>query len=374
MALDPDRLQIQTFAGIQNTAAPRDIGVNALQDAVNVDLTNNGGVAARPGYALAEALSIDSAYTTADGTTYVVSGGYLHRVAEDLSRHQLCPASASTVFADYQKVLFTSNGYQILGDTVTDLRTSVPAQPAVVITGGIRPAGQYNIVATSINASGLESGSSRVLTVTLDSPGDILVTPWPGDSACNIYITDTNGASYHDQATGYRLGAAFINANPIPDSPDCIEYHESSLYVAKVFGEYTALFYSVPLHPHLFSYDDSYIAVPGRVIAMKSTTQGLVIGTDAAIYVYAEEQLTQLASYGVTAGRPMVKLPDGTLYIHTQRGVCKALPFEELTADVVSLPMGAICTAAYLETNGIKRYVGLHDGAGTAFNPYSGVH
>lgn len=359
---------ITKFEGIYNTVSNRDIPDGALQDAVDVDITNAGGIVARPGYQLALEVPITTAYTTLDEVTYLVSAGRLYRVKSDLSLIDICATSA-TEFADYQRYLFTNDGYSIFEERITNLNVPTPREPEIVITGGSREPGLYNIVTTFINESGLEGGTSPIVTVELETAGEILVTPEQRDGYDSVvYMTEVGGEVFYDTLTGRQIFPGQVNANPFPANAHKVEYFQSMLYVTERMGDHTVVWFSHPNQFHLFGIDNGYFIIPGTVRDMRATEQALVIGTDRAIYAYADGAITELAKYGVVAGRSMVKNPDGTIYIHSERGVCSALPFKELTQDVVSLPMGTICSAHIVYQNGIRKFIGLHDAGGEAFN------
>lgn len=366
-------MKIDEFKGIHNTVSPRDIPQNALQDAVNVDLTNAGGLIGRPSHTLAQAGAYTSAYTTNEGATYAVKAGRLGRIDEGLVFRDLVASSANPGFADYQRNLFTTDALQVINDTVINLRAVAPPTPIVSVVAGTKPAGRYSVLATATNSSGLESGASRVVTVELQAPGDILVTPIETGDQINIYMTECNGSVFFNMQTGFRM-LSIHNSDPFPYNCDVIEYHESKLFVARQENihsdAYSVVWTSAPLRFHLFGYDDAYFVVPGKITAMKSTPQGLVIGTDKEIYVYNDNSIALAAPYGVVPGRSMVKLPNGQVLIHSVCGVCKAVPFEEITHAKVSLPMGSVCSTALMDSNGISRYIAMHDGAGEAFNSY----
>lgn len=363
-------MKIPSFKGIHNVSSKRDIPDDALQDAVNVDLTNSGALISRDAYTLTKAKSISTAYTTDDNITYITSNGHLYRVASGLTLVDL-GASSATEFADYQGYLFTNDGKQVYRDVVTDLVIPVPEQPQVVITGGVYPAGLYHVVATLTNADQLEGGCSQVVTVELTEPGEILLTnnAWV-DYIVEQYQTDANGTEFYHVENRLPLAVEQLGAQPYPDNVDKIEYHEGRLYVTLPFGEYTEVRFSRPNLFHLFDYEADYFVITGTVLDMKSTNGALLIGTESAIYAYQDGALTQLAAYGVVPGRSMVRMPNRQVLIHTVRGICEALPFKPLTEALVSLPMGAKVNACLMNSHGIQRYVGLHDGQGEAYNQF----
>jgi hypothetical protein len=258
----------------------------------------------------------------------------------------------------------------VYGELATNLKVPVGVPPQIVITGGNKLAGRYNILTTYTNNSGREGGTGQVVTVELDNPGEILVTPQeiPGCTA-NVYMTDVDGEVFYDLASGRKLLPDLIGTGVFPDNAGLIEFHGAKLFTTEDFGDYTVVRFSRPLVYHLFP-DKDYFIVPASVTAMKSAGNALIIGCADIIYAYADGRLEVIAEYGVVPGRSMLKLPTGQVLIHSTRGVCRALPFEEITQDKVSLPMGSVCNTALMHSNGVKKYIALHDGAGEAFNKF----
>jgi hypothetical protein len=371
---------VKAFKGIQNTVSPRDIEKSALQDAINVDVNNRGGLVQRLGFQSALSVPITTSHTTLDGETYIVSSGVLYRVGIDLTLITIASTTA-TEFCDFSRTLFTNDGLSVFGETVSHLRIPTPvSSPDIVITGGTKPAGLYNVIYTYSNADGLEGGASLVETVELTAPGELLITPTAlAGYTTNVYATEAGGEVFYDVKYGNQIAPPQVNSAPLPDNADKIEIFESKLWASADLGEHSVVWFSKPFHYHLFNYDTDYFIIPGRVEVLKAVPQGIIIATQKEIYAYTtEEGLIKLANYGVVPGRPIVKIqgkpdtefPNDYLLIHTVRGICSAFPFTPLTETKVSLPMGTSCSTAMVYNNGIQRYVALHDAGGTAFNKF----
>lgn len=359
---------ITKFEGIYNTVSNRDIPDGALQDAVDVDITNAGGIVARPGYQKAMDVPVTTAHTTLDDVTYIVSEGRLKRVNHDLTLTDIAETTA-TEFTDYQRYLFTNDGKSVFGERITDLIVPTPQEPEIVVTSGVREPGLYNIVTTFSNGSGLEGGTSPLVTIELDAPGEILITPeYRAGYQSHVYMSEVGGEVFYDVQTGRPIYPQQINANPFPARANKIEYFQSRLYVTERMDDHTVVWFSHPNQFHLYGVDNGYFVIPGTVLDMRAVSQALIIGTDRAVYSYAEGALTELAKYGVVPGRSILKLPDDTVRIHTERGVCSAMPFTPLTEDTVSLYMGSKVSVHAMYQNGIRKYVALHDAGGNPFN------
>ncbi len=361
---------INSFLGIHNTSPDRSIPDNALADAIDVIVNDMGNVIQRDGYTQSLALSNTTSYQTLDGVTYIISSGTLYRINDDLSLASIC-SSTATEFADFSRFLFTNDGWVIHESTVSNIKIPTPDnEPEIIITGGIKPAGLYTIVYTYVNADGVEGGISPSVTINLDTVGDILVYPRDLDGyTTNVYMTDADGEVLYKRGTRYVI-KPILNANSFPDNVEHLEYWHECLYVSVPFGDYTLVFYSKPNHYHLYDYNERYFIIPGHIEAIKSVNEGIIICTNAEIYLYDGSNLSKLANYGVVAGRPIVKQSDGSLLIYTQRGVCSALPFTELTQNKVSISMGQQCHTAIMHKQGVKQFIALHDNSGGIFNKF----
>jgi len=362
---------INSFLGTYNKENPRSIPDNALASAIDVDLSDAGVLTQRPGYALTKAISnITSAYTTFEGESYLVAGGYLYRVLSDLNLANL-GACTATAFADDRNVLYTNDGFRIIGNEIRNLSFTFPRFPPVLTaTTGSLPAGWYSATYTFVSPTGLESGSAPVESLELMNPGGIAITtdsPSVGYTV-RTYLTEVGGSVYYD-ASGMPLDDVQVLSEPFPDSVEQLAYYDSSLYVGKPLDDKRSIvWWSKPYHPHLYARDSDYFIVQGQLRALMPTLQGLVVATSSAIYVWSEGALTPLTSYGTSQGRPIARLPDGSVRIFSSRGICAFPPFENLTERKVSFPAGNNVSTAIVESDGIQRMVTLSDSQGPVWN------
>jgi len=82
---------IRSFRGLNNVTDPIRLGVSWFVRADNVDVTESGGVKRRAGYALAQTGAPTSIYATRDETRlYVIDGGELRQVLDDMTVHPWC--------------------------------------------------------------------------------------------------------------------------------------------------------------------------------------------------------------------------------------------------------------------------------------------
>jgi hypothetical protein len=370
-------MQINNFLGIRNTSPARSIPNNALADAVDLDIDDAGILSKRPGFALSKAIaSITSAYTTLNLESYVVAAGNLLRVLPNLTTISLAPCTA-TSFADAGSILFTNDGLKVEGDQATVIKLPTPTLPPNLTGAQSQFTGNNTVETYSATycyqsiATGLESGSSPIATLTVDeNSGGVQVTsPMPPDGyKAVVYITDANGTVYYSE-TGAALNTSQVLADPFPNGIEQIAFYQSRLYLSQPLPNGSSvLWFSKPFYYHLYDWSKDYLIIPGYILALMGTPGGLFIGTDSAIYLYADGILTQLATYGVVRGRPFARLPDGRVVMHTGQGVCKGLPFENITEKKVSFAPGSQCSTAIVDRHGVRQFVALNDGAGVAYN------
>ena len=361
---------VKSFLGIRNTSPVRSIPDNALSAATDVDVDDSGILTRRNGYTkIASYTNVTSAYSTRDKVAYVVANGILNRVGADFSLTPLV-ASTASAFTDFGKVLFTNDGFKVQDNVVVDLKVPIPnIPPEIVITAGNWLAGQYSVTYCYKNAAGMEGATAPLTTVTLAENQMILVSPVPAYAGytAQVYMTDAGGSVFYTQA-GTQLRDIQILSNPMPLNSPAIAFHNSSLWVASPQPNGTTVInYSQPFFYHLYDFVASYIIVPGEVRAMQSLPDGLLIGTDSAIYIY-NEVLVVLANYGIPRGRAFIRTPDNKVKMFTHRGVCEAVPFENYTETKALFAPGIQCSTSLVDQGGIQKFVALSDGSGAPYN------
>ena len=58
-------------------------------------------------------------------------------------------------------------------------------------------------------------------------------------------------------------------------------------------------------------------------------------------------------------------------YFWTERGICKAMPFENVTEKDVSMPAGLRAAARLINHNGQQQFLAVTQGTGDTFNSRS---
>lgn len=362
---------IDSFQGLHNKQPPRSIPKNALADAIDVDLSDTGVLTQRPGYQLAKNIPVSNAYSTLDRRAYIISGGILCQVLDNLSLLSLTPCSG-TSFDDFKQFLFVNDGTQVNHDTVVNLKLPIPAfAPQLTASTGTLPPGTYRAVSTFKAASGLESGPSPMAVIELTSPGNISIQGdiAPAGHTITNWITEANGTVFY-RPDGVPISPLQLNSQSMPDG-ELISFHKSRLWLSKSLPKgHSVIWFSKEFTLHWWDMEEDYIIIPGQALMIASSSQGLVIGTHEAIYAY-NDGLEVLADYGCVRGRPMVRTAEEKLLIWSTRGFCSYPPFTNHTISKATVAPGSICSVATMDSDGISRVVCLNDGLGEAYNARS---
>jgi len=121
----------------------------------------------------------------------------------------------------------------------------------------------------------------------------------------------------------------------------------------------SVLYFSRPDFPHEFRLEKDFILVPGRVTMLSSLAQGLVIGTDRAIFVDPiDSPLQRVADYGVPVGS-MTYDDLNRVHFWTERGLCRAFPFENITDKALVVQQREQVTAGVFPYQG-STYAVVH--------------
>jgi len=415
-----DDNRVSEFRGLNNVVDPLKLTLEWAQQCDNVNITRKGAYVRARGYTATAyaATAITGGYATKDlQRLYLVDNGSLVQLAPDMSVMSTLATGLSTTLPVYWEeingIVYLTNGvdyWLITGEGAFPWGISSPSAPAATVgSAGSLVAGTYQIVCTVVDPNGLESSNSDVVVATVGSPsqyqgsgtGSILITniPQVAGFSTNVYISQRDG------------GTLFLLVAGAGDTINCVDTsnlgHElpfwnlnrprgikptkfaGRIYTMEYYPaqDITALWRSLPMHYHHFDPGGEGIIIPGQGMEMRAsdettfmgnerlTQRGmgdtLIIGTDREIFSWDEDQLVKLASYGVVPGYHMVNFKN-KVYFWTKRGLCRALPFENMTEGTVSVPPGLSAGAAVIEEDGTRRYVVALQRGGTAYNPYVG--
>ena len=121
----------------------------------------------------------------------------------------------------------------------------------------------------------------------------------------------------------------------------------------------SVLYFSRPDFPHEFRLEKDFMLIAGRITLFASLAQGLVIGTDRAIFVDPiESPVQRVADYGVPMGA-MAHDDLNRVHFWSERGLCRAWPFENLTDKALAVQQREQVTAGILPYQG-STYAVIH--------------
>lgn len=370
---------IEEFLGIWNTKDSRRLPPGALTEAVNVDVDDTKALATRSGASLIMAGNITAAYATDDGEhLYVVDGGHLYEIVSDAEKILLkSDVGTSDVFwAEAGGVVYFSTlGLRVRIERGMAVEWGLPSLPgpSVTKTAGSLPAGRYLLAQVLQDPTGRQGGAQTTTVVELAEPGGLLVVPTiVGGNLTTLYMSSVDGDQLYTLTTTrdavtvaslpqlvQPMPAEMAAAEPPPEG-DVIAYHDGRMWISAFQASLnrSVVYPSKPYWHHLFDMQD-VVMVPGRVHMMHSAGGGVVIGTDSEIWFVGPEGMQQLADYGVPYGYAgTFDHRQNKLYFWSKRGVCLAMPFQNLTEDVfIPDKPGAWVSTKVFEEDGRDRLV-----------------
>lgn len=368
------------FHGLNSTTDPVRLGLGWLATADNVNITDTGAIVKREGYAAPVAGTYSGIYSTIDfQRCYLVDAGTLKTIG---GRTLATGLGTGTVYwteinNEVYYLAGSASGIILPDDEVIAWGWSAPSAPAVSAVTGSLPAGLYRVVCTTTLPDGRETGTSPVVDVTL-TEGQALQIVATG----NVYIAPANSTvfQYAGQNTFVwnqspdLLGRDLLHFgfDPVPAGSDVIQAWHGRIYAAMYMpsDDQTAVWFSEPFGSHLFNLNTSFFMVPGRVHMLAPHKDALIVGTGTRIYAYTGDSIAELAHYGVPPGQHWALDDNGRVLFWSNRGVCAALPFMNLTERSVSVAPGIKAGGAIVRRGGQKRFLVSIQQGGSAFNDF----
>lgn len=376
---------ITRFNGLNNVSDALTLGLAWMVTANNLNVTDAGKLEQRSGYALSQSGDFTDAFSTKNfDRTYLVDGGSLKTFEGTVLMTGL--DDSPMFWAEINHQVYFNNGVDagIINpdNTLLDLRWTAPSIPTLAaVTGNLDP-GIYRVCVTNTLADGRETGTSDPLAITIEAGQALQISDLSATS--NVYICAANSKVFN---LAPHIGTAMVwnsspdnlgrelmtdNMDPLPLGAECLAFFRGRLYAAHYFpaDDQTAIWFSQPLGFHLFNLNTDFYIVPGKVLMLGETDTALIVGTDKAIHAYTAEGRQTLADYGVIAGQHWSE-DGGKGYFWSERGLCSALPFQNLTEQQISVAPGVSAGGVVVNQDGQKRYLVALQQGGTAFNPHS---
>lgn len=389
---------VAQFRGLNNVTDPVRLGAEWLREADGVIVTAAGALEQRPGLQPTTTGAEYPFATELGDRLCVAAGGFIQAVSDSGERRPLAPLSSSArvYWSEINGEITYCNGPDagiVRGDfSVAPVRWPIPAAPRLSAdAGGSLPAGLYRAVSTLILPDGRETGASAPAEIVLGEGSALRIEPQPIDPSAGrslVYLATANSAVFQllgspsgpviwDQSPD-ELGRDCLGMNlwPLPDAATVIQQWQGRLFAGQALDDgNSVVWFSRPLAFHLFDTAADFFMVPGEVRMLAPHDSALLVGTSKGIWAYGDGQLKQLAPYGVPTGLPWASDETGRVWIWTQRGVCTALPFSNLTQQTVSVPPGSDVHAHWCRHAGQEHFVvsTSADPASGAFNPRSTV-
>ena len=297
-------MDVKSFKGLNNVTDPLRLGMEWLAQADNINITDTGAITKRDGYSLAQPGSFSAAYSTLDFSRAYFVDG---GALKDFNGNVLAPitSSATMYWTEANENVYFNNGLD---------------------SGVIAP--------------------------------DNGITPWRGAPV-------SYGAGFKGD-DGQDLGVLY---DTLPLDTTAIQFWRGRMYAGQYFPNenQTALWFSEPMGFHLWNLDSNFVMLPGKVEMLAPHDDALVIGTDERVYAYTGDKLATLAEYGVTPGQHWTK--DGQqILFWSARGLCAALPFQNLTEKQISVAPGVHAGGCLVRSGGQKRYLASLQQGGSPFN------
>jgi hypothetical protein len=381
--------KFKEFSGLNNKVNPRSLGAGELCRADNIDIDDRNHIRRRRGHDSEHiaGVGISACWSSNDETRmFLIDGGILEEYLGDGSTREL--ATGFTVdeayFADAGDRFFLSCGPDlgfIDADGYHNLVIHSPPAPVVLPVPGGLSAGR-RMVATVLEApDGRQGPASRIMMVDLDAGSGMQISVQEETGfLTRIYVSKANGEHLHYAGTlvsgstliandwqveGEVLDEVQIHASTAPVQDGPIAYLDGRLWLSVIDrpAGLTYLFKSEPFWPHLFTPWRDAETVHGQVRMLAATKEAMLVGTDRSIFaIGGEGGLTTLADYGVVPGQNHhYDRNSNAVYFWSSEGICRGLPFENMTEDRVSAPPGDRCYVGMVKEGGYSRLVvGTH--------------
>lgn len=386
-------MDITTFKGLNNVTDPLRAGMSWLQLANNVDITASGALVQRAGYLRTNTGSFTGLYSTMDyDRMYCVDGGSLKTL--DTNGLRILKTGLNTApmyWTEVNDQVFYNNGIDsgiVLPDnTVLDWVWVVPSAPNLGVVTGSLSAGTRRVFVTFTLPDGRMTGASEGISITTTEGQAVQINniPQVAGFRTNVFISPGNStvAQFALSTTstsivwnsgpdtlGYELQTEGLD--PLPQGCDVIQHWRGRIHAAQYFAHenQTAIWASEPFAFHLFDLSRSFLLVPGRVTMLAPFGKdALLIGTDSRIYSYDGQNMTEEAPYGVPPGQHWsIDTTTKKTVFWSDRGVCEAMPFRNLTEGSVSVAPGVRAGGTVVMQGGQQRYLAALRRGGSAFN------
>lgn len=288
------------FTGLRTADSPREVGLDGLVKAENVDITRKQRIKRRRGQTLSALQDSDSGYIS-DGVGMITNNSDLIYIDGDLSlttvRSDLTPGGSVT-FYKYGNRIYYSNGFEtgVFDNGINrTLGLDRPAAaPEMASTSGDLDQGRLTSACSFVRFDGQESGLSQVGLLEDHEGGvsfsNIPISADPDVEYTRVYLSHPSGdqlfravqvangitsASYK----GHQTFLAAPEKTAFLDKP--ISFYDVDLFNSRMVyagGDY--LFYSEPFSFELIDFRFNWFDLGGRISVIGAVPGGLYVATE----------------------------------------------------------------------------------------------
>lgn len=298
--------------GMNNVAHLRELGVNQLRLALNVDVTDSGLLKQRPGYSLVAPGSAHSLFA-ADSADhgYCVIDGTLHLITADSRTPMMHVGHQPMAYVDMAGHVWASNGegaWRLNGADAMPWGTESPGGQPVLspLASGSMPPGRYLVAVTFSNVDGEESGCEVAEDIELTQTGGIELTripppQEPETTKVNIYLSPPNGDALYRVGTVAAATPTVHLRTPVGSSgatgralqtllcdrvPPAVLLgaYKGRIYFIPAHSDRRALYFTEPLRYGVYKVHRNYHLFPDPVESIAVVDDGLFVGTTRHTY------------------------------------------------------------------------------------------
>ena len=309
--------------GVNNRDREYALPEGSLREAINLDVTRDGGLRSRSGIRRIVAGDCHSLYTPMHGRFLLgVVDHVLTRWDAEETAVPLTSVNAPVVYTTLNEQTYWTDGTQVgrvteLGDLGHwGLPTPPEPQVSLAATGGLW-AGTYQVAMTARHPSGLESAAARTVSITVPAGGGIQVsTPAALGVSFELYRTGPEGgqealrsAQRVAPGTTVILGASTLGKSleslhadaPIPGQ--ALATHKGRIWCASG----SSVWITSAKSPHWVFPQYGYYSFESRVSMLAATEDGVFVGTAHRTYYLQGDdpfKMTQrpVSTFGAAAG------------------------------------------------------------------------
>ena len=366
------------------TQAPNGDTTHFLRSIVNADVTKEGTLHRRPGYArVVDGAACRSLWS--DGVnTFYADGANLIRLTGDnpftsTVLYSSLVGDQPVSFASVNNDVYWSDGHVLhridaAGDHTNGVAPLLQDPTVIADIGGSMPSGRYVVCCTFRNSDGEESASSFPVQVDV-AGGAISVTnlpaTWPADAAAlAVYMTSPNGSemmraalllapatsvTFPTMPSLYERCSTVLLA-PMP-AGDIVRYLNGRLLVAAG----NTLFYSEPYALALRNPARNYVQFPVPISVMEPVNNGFFLCADQTYWIagdIASAELNPVLPYGGVFGASVQVTNENAAFWMSPRGMVRGDQdgsVKNLQESNVAVETAQAGAALYRERDGMKQ-------------------